>query len=639
MRAVWVVLLGLSAVVVGLSTTDLVTPADRLRLKTALLGALDSNDITAVHYSVLGLGLLNEKPQKTDVICKLALSSATATGANSAPVLYHVVDTWKVIGNCPGSLPTNIAKDLSAALESEDSSIPNLYFAYQGLISLGQKPKDISKLAKNLQTAIKKDDSLLNLGYLFHLAALMGPAGKFAFDRIEDAIVQADEVDGKVLQFEGGISITALLVSGAYKLAAANEKKPPISGDQATKFANFFVSRKSVQSPKGVFSLLEVLHTMTSNKFHQPVVVTLASAAALTAATPQVSVRVSDLLGRSLGPLTVTLDTATRQNDGVVEMAKVALAAQQGDSTLYTLDLSSAKGKRGFYNLIFSVKPNKPDERLVGLTGAQVQVKMLGEVLVEVAELGTADADQTTAPKMNKVSYPSKANFVLEADWHQRLLMKFALKDKTTKEPITVHQAFVKLINVATNNEVIFVAEPDAGKSYRFDLDIGARASDFEQQSGKYRLELLVGDAVLGNSFSWQVGEVALTFTSGGSAPPLVDIQQIYKPKPEIKHLFREPEKRPPATVSTLFTGLVCVPFAILLILWARIGVNISNFPFSLYAIGFHLGLGGIFGLFGIFFLKLNMFTTLKYLLGIGAVTFLCGNKMLSKFAQNRRQR
>ncbi|CAB3360708.1 Hypothetical predicted protein [Cloeon dipterum] len=640
MRAVWLLVLGLAAVLgqKSQSSTDFLTPADRLRLKSSLQSALDSNDITAVHYAVLGLNLLKEKVAKTEDICKLALSAATASGPNSSPVLYHVVDTWKLLANCQGSLPSNIAKDLSSALESDETSIPNLYFAYQGLVSLGQTPKDVSKLAKNLQAAIKKDDSLLNLGYLFHLAALLGNNGKFAFDRIEDAIVQADEVDGKILQFEGGISITALLVSGAYKLAAANDKKPPISGDQVTKFANFFISRKSVQSPKGVYSLLEVLQTLTSNKFHQPAVVTLASSSALTAAAPQVSVRVSDLLGRSLGPMSVTLDTATRLADGVVEMAKVNLAAQQGDSTLYTLDLTSAKGKRGFYNLALSLKPSKPDEKLVGLSGAQIQVKILGEVSVDVAEIGTADADQTTAPKLNKVNYPSKATFAIDADWHQRLVMKFTLKDKTSKEPIAVHQAFVKLVNVANDNEVIFVAEPDSGKSYRFDLDVGARASDFQHQSGKYRLELLVGDAVLANSFSWQVAEASLTFAPAASAPEL-DFHKVYKPKPEIKHLFREPEKRPPATVSTLFTGLICVPLLLLLILWARIGVNISNFPLSLYAVGFHLGLGGIFGLFGIFWLQLNMFQTLKYLLGIGTVTFLCGNKMLAKLAQNRRQR
>jgi len=66
-------------------------------------------------------------------------------------------------------------------------------------------------------------------------------------------------------------------------------------------------------------------------KFHQPVVVTLASSSALSAAAPQVSVRVSDLLGRLLGPMAVILDTATRLSDGVVEMAKVNLKPQQGD--------------------------------------------------------------------------------------------------------------------------------------------------------------------------------------------------------------------------------------------------------------------------------------------------------------------
>lgn len=57
--------------------------------------------------------------------------------------------------------------------------------------------------------------------------------------------------------------------------------------------------------------------------------------------------------------------------------------------------------------------------------------------------------------------------------------------------------------------------------------------------------------------------------------------------------MFREPEKRPPAMVSNLFTGLCLAPVLLLLILWAKLGINISNFPFSLSAIAFHVGLGG----------------------------------------------
>jgi len=48
------------------------------------------------------------------------------------------------------------------------------------------------------------------LGYVFHIAADIGTPAAFVFDRIEDAVIQADEVDGQYLQFEGGLSITSI---------------------------------------------------------------------------------------------------------------------------------------------------------------------------------------------------------------------------------------------------------------------------------------------------------------------------------------------------------------------------------------------------------------------------------------------
>jgi hypothetical protein len=58
----------------------------------------------------------------------------------------------------------------------------------------------------------------------------------------------------------------------------------------------------------------------------------------------------------------------------------------------------------------------------------------------------------------------------VEADSLQKLIMKFTLKDKSTGKLMTVHQAFVKLHNLATNQEIIFVAEPDSAKIYKFDI-------------------------------------------------------------------------------------------------------------------------------------------------------------------------
>ena len=78
--------------------------------------------------------------------------------------------------------------------------------------------------------------------------------------------MQADEVDGRMLQFEGGLSITALLVDGAYQLCEASKKPVPLKPEQAVKFANYLLSRKSVQLPKGVHYLLHALTMFTTNK-------------------------------------------------------------------------------------------------------------------------------------------------------------------------------------------------------------------------------------------------------------------------------------------------------------------------------------------------------------------------------------
>lgn len=103
--------------------------------------------------------------------------------------------------------------------------------------------------------------------------------------------------------------------------------------------------------------------------------------------------------------------------------------------------------------------------------------------------------------------------------------------------------------------------------------------------------------------------------------------------RPEIEHQFRQPEKRPARFVSDLFTGLCIAPLLVLFALWSKLKVNVSNFPISISALGFHAGFGAILSLFGVFFWKLNMFETIRYLLPLALVTFICGNRLLRSIA------
>ncbi|MED6175461.1 hypothetical protein PIB30_078602, partial [Stylosanthes scabra] len=74
--------------------------------------------------------------------------------------------------------------------------------------------------------------------------------------------------------------------------------------------------------------------------------------------------------------------------------------------------------------------------------------------------------------------------------------------------------------------------------------------------SGKYDIELTVGDAAMENSFIRK----RLRRQPNLLHPQLTQYSR-YGPKAEITHLFRAPEKRPPQNLSITFLALILLPF------------------------------------------------------------------------------
>ncbi|XP_063978196.1 dolichyl-diphosphooligosaccharide--protein glycosyltransferase subunit 2 [Diachasmimorpha longicaudata] len=626
------------------TTNTYLSETDRIRLRGVVEPGLKLTDVASVYHAVLGYKLLNEAVPKPSDVCSYLIKSSGNDLDTSPENIYHIVSAWQALGSC-APLPTaTLTQALTAVIQDGSSTILDLYHAISAYVSLSQKLTDptVTKLVNNLKTILKKEESISNFGYVFHIASMLGPAGSFAVDRIEDVVVQADEVDGKYLQFEGGLSVTSLVVTGIAKLSASQKKPPPVSGPQIVKITNYLLSRRSVQTPKGVVKLLSALRILANNEFNKPVCITLAEGGNIVSVKqPLVRVKVCDIMGNPLVVVpSVVATSATRVGDDVVVMSKEAFKPSPKDKTLFTMNFMDIKPQRGFYKIQVSA----------GAVSNTVTVKLLSDVKVDYLEIGTGDADQTTQPKLVKIAHPNKLAHRIEADSQQKLVMRFLLRDTANDKPVRVHQAFVRLSAVSSGDEkqlreVLFVAEPDATNVYKFDMPVGSAAQTFAHHSGDYNIELIVGDAIIGNPFQWNVAVVGLKFPERtGTEAAIIDKSQghkyqaiTYSPKPEIKHMFREPEKRPPVFVSNLFTGLCLVPVLILLGLWAKLGVNISKFPFSLSAVVFHLGLGSIFVLFGVFWMKLNMFVTLRYLLGLGVVTFLAGSKLLSQIAHGQK--
>ncbi|XP_060077704.1 dolichyl-diphosphooligosaccharide--protein glycosyltransferase subunit 2-like isoform X2 [Ylistrum balloti] len=611
----------------ALTPSTFLTTVDQKRLTNVFKAAQPYTDAASAHYSILGLKLLGSPVANAKETCKTVTSLVRPDDVAS---LYHASAAAAALGNC--KVTAAGAEALLGEAIKDTAPVVDIFQAFFALKNLGLKV-DNAKVGTALTEAVKKDDTPLSYGYAFLVAAELPNENKM-FDSIEDIIAQADEVDDKYLQFEGGLYVTSLIIDGAYKLAEKAKKAPTLSADKVMKFANYFLSRKHVHQLRAACQFVSVSKTLTDNKYHIPVAVTLASPVAVSQTSSVVQVRVTNLMGGSLGDLTVTADSARHLGDEAIVLSKKPFTASKTDSSLYELNFMQTKPARGFYKLTISVVPKKADSRLIGTTGAEVEVKVTTQVSVENVEVGVADKDQTTAARTTKIQHPNKAANAFEADYHQKIVMKFQLKEKVSGKPLSAHQTFVKMTNQKTQQEIIFVAET-SGDSYKFDLDVGARASDFGHQSGKYSMELVVGDAVVENPFSWTMADVNLAFPEktaekkSGESP--------YTKKPEIKHVFREAEKRPPAVVSMTFTALVFLPALILLFLWMQIGANISNFPMSMSAIGFHLCLGGVFALYYCYWTHLTMFDTLRYLGLISIPLFIFGNRLLSSIAARRK--
>ncbi|XP_060518362.1 dolichyl-diphosphooligosaccharide--protein glycosyltransferase subunit 2 [Cylas formicarius] len=571
-------------------------------LETAAKGLKsDTNDLSVIYHSANTYKLLKELiPKDLQSTSCNRLKKLYKAEANVDEIFFGL--SALVILQCNEKLHNDdLTKNLHKVLENEKSSLSEIRYAAEILFLFNQKIPNQAKVAQLVQAQLKIDDSLTNLGQALHISWLLGNSGKFVNDRVEDIIVQADEVDGKLLQWEGGLTTTSLLLTGLHKLPGVI----PLTQEQADKFANYLLTRKTVQTPRGISALLEAANALANSKT-SPVSVSISGPAQVSVDKPDLKIQVSNLFGVALKPaLTpVVAHSATRITDDVVVLAKQVLTAGI-KATEFILPL---KVEPGHYKIVINA----------GVHTATVKARVLGSVEVKNFEIGLSDSDGSLAPKMAKLNYPNKLAAKLQGDAGQQLQIKFGLSRP-------VHQAFVRLSSL--NKEVIFVAEQDTSKLYKVEINLGQELSG----SGLYDIEFIIGDSIISNPFRWNVGTIEINLGAASPTPP----KAVKGPKPEIEHMFRPAEKRPAKTVSLLFTGLTAAPLLVLLILWSKIGTNFGNFTIT--AVPFHLGFGSILGLFTLFWLKLDMFTTCAWLIPIGGFTFFSGHKLLSHMARKRK--
>ena len=71
-----------------------------------------------------------------------------------------------------------------------------------------------------------------------------------------------------------------------------------------------------------------------------------------------------------------------------------------------------------------------------------------------------------------RLTYPTGVSGKLEVDFHQKLTVKFQIKDKQSGEFIRTQQAFLRFTNKQSNKEVIYLAEATGGVNAQYKVDV-----------------------------------------------------------------------------------------------------------------------------------------------------------------------
>lgn len=212
---------------------------------------------------------------------------------------------------------------------------------------------------------------------------------------------------------------------------------------------------------KGASVLLEALKTITADQKLAPICIQAIGNGQLQPEAPVVSIKIVNVLGGAVSPAISAVSAIVSSKPGnTVVLPKTDLISKSSDKTVYSLDLAAAKPVRGSYAVEVQADTFKQT----------FAVKVLGKVKVSSLEIGVGEIDSTSAVKKQNVDFPKKLNGELNADAQQKVVLRAVLVDEATGKPLTVHQAFVRLENKATKEEIIFVAEKDSAQAYKFEM-------------------------------------------------------------------------------------------------------------------------------------------------------------------------
>ncbi|KAL9358707.1 hypothetical protein Peur_046830 [Populus x canadensis] len=568
--------------------------ASRLQATVSGAGAL-----LDFYYSVGGLVLVKDQTSKDD------LYLADAEGVfGSIKALSQSDGRWRYNSNNPES------STFAAGLALE---------ALSGVVSLSSSEIDQSLIGTTKNDILKLFDSIEKYD-----------DGAFYFD---EKLVDAHE-------HQGPLSTTSSVVRGLTAFAAVTSGSLNLPSGKVLGLARFVLGIGIPGDAKDLFNQIDSLASLESNSVSIPLILSLPATVLSLTKKDALEVKVNTVLGSNAPPLTVKLVGVFRSGSKDTTLIEGQELKFNPESTVYALDALPKSIDVGKYTFVFEMVLHDPDHLNLYATGGQTRIPIFvtGVVKVDSAEISVLDSDLGST-ETKKIDLAGENTVSLSANHLQKLRLSFQLST-SLGHAFKPHQAILKLTH-ETKVEHSFVVG-SSGKQFEINLDFLGLVEKFFYLSGKYNVQLTVGDAAMENSFLKAIGHLDLDLPEPPEKAPQPPPQPLdqnlrYGPKAEITHIFRVPEKLPPKELSHAFLGLTLFPLLGFLVGLLRLGVNLKNFPSSsvpaMFAVLFHLGIAAVLLLYALFWLKWDLFTTLKALGFLGAFLMFVGHRILSHLA------
>ncbi|OEL29062.1 Dolichyl-diphosphooligosaccharide--protein glycosyltransferase subunit 2 [Dichanthelium oligosanthes] len=624
-------------------------------------GDLERTYEAARTFQILGL---EKYKSLTGKACKFAAEDLASPASSAAKDLFHAIRISGALG-CSVDAAVYDEQGHSVVLSEAEST----FHAIKALSQSDGRWRSDTNSAESSTFAAGNCIALEALAGVVSLAdaevdpSMIGVVKNDImklFDTIksyDDGTFYFDEkhVDGT--EYKGPIMTSASVVRGVTSFATVASGKLNVSianscllfTKSMCKHLSYVTTLKSTDP--WFFWLIYFLHFC---RVFIPLILSLPSKVFSLTSKDQLKVEVTTVFGSAAPPLKVNLVQVLGSDSKVITSENKELQFDL-DNNVHYLDIAPLKIDVGKYSLVFEVLCTftilEPEHETVYATGARntENVFITGLIKVDKAEIGISDNDAGAAESVQKLDLLKDTKVSLSANHLQKLRLSFQLTTPLghTFKP---HQVFLKLkhesnvehLFVVTGSarqfKIVLVESPPSILEFSL-LDFLGLVEKFYYLSGRYDLELAVGDAAMENSFRRPLGHLELDLPEAPEKAPRPPAQAVdpfskFGPKAEISHIFRAPEKRPPKELSLAFMGLTLVPFALFLIGLLRMGVNLKNFPSlpgpAAFASLFHAGIGAVLLLYVLFWLKLDLFTTLKYLGLLSIFLVFVGHRTLS---------